>query len=209
MNDAAVRILIVDDHEMVRRGMRSFLRTSDDLNVVGEASDGMEALEKCAMLEPDVIVMDIMMPQMDGVQATEAIRRQFPDVAIVALSSSSDVKTVKSVIKAGALSYLMKNVNTDQLADAIRYASRGSAMFSPEVTKALITAANEKPEFNLTDRELEMLRLLVKGLTNPEICDELHLGLGTVKSHVSTVMRKLNVSNRNEAIAVAVKNDLV
>lgn len=211
MPDRPVRVLIVDDHEMVRRGLISFLRTFEDLLIVGEASSGQEAIAQCQALHPDVILMDLMMPEMDGFTATEIIREQFPQVAIVALSSSGDTNAVTAAMQAGATSYLLKNIGTEQLADAVRAASMGQRTLSPEATQALIRAATRPPlpRYDLTDREMDVLRQMVRGLNNPEIAAQLNISRSTVKYHISAILSKLGVSNRSEAIALALKQDIV
>jgi two-component system, NarL family, response regulator LiaR len=205
-----IRVLIVDDHEMVRRGLSLLLRTFNDFLLVGEAANGQEALELCEALTPDVILMDLLMPEMDGFKATELIRRRFPQVSIIALSSASDSNAVTAAMQAGASSYLLKNVSTDTLGDAIRTASRGGSVFSPEATQALVRATTHPaaPHFQLTERELEVLQLIVDGLTNPEIAERLILSRSTVKYHISAILSKLGVSNRSEAITLALKHKL-
>lgn len=206
-----IRVLIVDDHEMVRRGLGLFLRGYDDFELVGEAANGEEALALCAHTQPDVILMDILMPGMDGIDATRTIRQRFPDIQIVALTSSSNTRTVTAAIQAGAISYLLKNVSDDQLASAIRAARDRQRTLSPEATQALINAAMRPPEvsYQLTQRELEVLALMAEGLNNPEIAERLYLSRSTVKFHISSILSKLGVSNRAEAIALALKHDLV
>lgn len=206
-----IKLLIVDDHEMVRRGLMSFLRTFDDLAVVGEASNGEEAIDACERLHPDVVIMDLMMPGMDGFAATQIIRERFPEVTIIALSSSGDTKSVTAAMQAGAISYLLKNVGTDQLAEAIRAAVRGQRRLSPEATQALIRAATRPPErrYDLTEREAEVLALMVEGLNNPDIAQRLNVSRSTVKYHISAILSKLGVSNRSEAIALAIKQNMV
>jgi len=211
MADAVIRILIVDDHEMVRRGLLSFLHTFDDLQVIGEASSGTEAIEQCLRLQPDVIIMDLMMPDMDGFRATHEIRQRAPDVRIIALSSASDPDSVTAAMQAGATSYLLKSISTDQLADAIRAAYQGQPTLSPEATQALIQAATRPPQphYDLTPREIEVLRFMVRGFNNPEIAEQMNISRSTVKYHISAILSKLNVSNRSEAIALAVKQRLI
>lgn len=205
-----IRILIVDDHEMVRRGLATLLRTSSDLILEGEGRNGQEAIDLCARLRPDVILMDLLMPEMDGFQAMAAITEQFPHVRLIALSSASDPETVTAAMQAGAMSYLLKNVSNEKLASAIRSAYHGERVFSPEVTETLIKAAtNPEPQYQLTGRELEVLRLLVAGKTNVEIAQTISLSRSTVKYHVSAIISKLGVNNRAEAIVIALKHHLV
>ncbi len=210
MDETPIRIVIVDDHEMVRRGLATFLRTSPDLALVGEGANGLEALELCEKLQPDVVLMDLFMPEMDGFAAMQAISTRFPAIRLIALSSASDPDTVTNAMQAGAISYLLKNVTNDKLAAAIRSTCHNERVFSPEVTEALIKAATHvEPQFQLTTRELEVLRLLVEGKNNIEIAQLISLSRSTVKYHVSAIISRLGVSNRSEAIAIALKHNLV
>ncbi len=212
MNDKKpIRVMIVDDHEMVRRGLGLFIRGYDDLLLVGEAANGEEAIQLCAELQPDVVLMDIVMPGMNGIEATKIIQKNAPYIHIIALTSSSDTNNVTTAIQAGATSYLLKNVSDDQLANAIRAAREGQRVLSPEATQALINAATNpsKPSYHLTEREVEVLTLIVEGLNNLDIAERLYLSRSTVKYHISSLFIKLGVTNRSEAISLALKNNLV
>jgi len=205
-----IRILLVDDHDMVRRGIAVFLLTNDDLVLVGEAANGVEALEKCAELQPDVVLMDLMMPVMDGVAATLAIKKQYPHIQIIALTSFQEDELVQNALKAGAVGYLMKNVTAHELAAAIQAAKEGKMTLSPEAAQALVHAALKPHEADvLTEREREVLKLMVEGLNNAEIADRLVLSLSTIKYHIGNILMKLGVDNRVAAVSMAIQKKLV
>jgi NarL family two-component system response regulator LiaR len=209
-----IRVLIVDDHTMVRTGLATFIRIKADLEMVGEARDGQQAIRLCEQLEPDVILMDLVMPRMDGVAAIQAIRERWPQVQIIALTSFKDRDMVQDALRAGAIGYLLKDVSADALAEAIRAAHAGRPTLAPEAAQALIEVAragDEGPEtgHDLTPREREVLALLVEGLNNPQIGERLVISVTTVRSHVSSIFSKLGVSNRAEAVALALRNKLV
>ena len=206
-----IRVLIVDDHAMVRRGLATFLSVCDDLELVGEAEDGSEALRRVAELQPDVVLMDLMMPGSDGVTATRAVRERFPDTRVLALTSFPEDQLVQQVLQAGATGYLLKNVGADELASAIRAARAGRATLAPEAAQALISHATQGPTpgQDLSPREREVLSLMVQGLSNPEIADRLVVGRSTVKFHVSSILGKLGANSRTEAVALALQHHLV
>jgi NarL family two-component system response regulator LiaR len=205
------RVLIVDDHAMVRSGLAAFLSVSDDLELVGEADSGTQALRMIADRNPDVVLMDLVMPGMDGVQTTRAVRERFPDVRVIALTSFPEDKLVQEVLEAGALSYLLKNVSADELGRAIRAARVGQPTLAPEAAQALISrvTAPKSPGHDLSPREREVLALMVQGLNNPDIAERLVVGRSTVKFHVSSILGKLGVQSRTEAVALAVQHHLV
>ena len=207
----SIRVMIADDHDMLRSGLALFIQTRPELKLVGEASSGVEAVALCPQVKPDVILMDLIMPEMDGVSAITEIRRQYPSVQIIALSSFVDEALVQAALNAGAISYLLKNVSIDALATAIHDAYQGKATLAPEAAQALVNAAHHSPlpTLHLTDREREVLKLMVRGKNNTEIAAELGIGLSTVKKHVSHILNKLRTASRTEAVAIAVRQHLV
>jgi len=207
----SIRVMIVDDHNMVRRGLSAFLKVSADMELVGEARNGQEAVQVCEQVRPDVVLMDLVMPDMDGPTATRIIRERFPEVQVIALTSFQERELVQQALQAGAIGYLLKNVSTDDLIEAIRAAHAGRSTLAPEAVQALIqtTTQEPKPGQDLTERELEVLGLLTAGMSNPEIAEALTITRSTAKAHVSNILSKLGVSNRAEAISVALKHKLV
>lgn len=206
----SIKVIVVDDHDMVRRGLAAYFKTYPDISLVGEAGDGQEAVALCLELQPDVVLMDLIMPGMGGVEATRRICEENPGIHIIALTSYQDKSLVQEAIRAGAISYLLKNVDGDNLAAAIRSAKAGRGTLAPEVTHDLINS-EQQPGIgaDLTARETEVLALMVEGLTNPEIAERLVISRATASSHVSHILQKLEVSNRAEAIVLAVRSNLV
>jgi NarL family two-component system response regulator LiaR len=206
-----IRVLLVDDHPMVRRGLAAFLKAFDDLELAGEAGSGQTAIELCAQLRPDVILMDMVMPDMNGATATRTIRQQFPAVQVIALTSFKEEELVKSALEAGAIGYLLKDVSAEDLVNAIRAASAGRATLSPEAAQALVHAASQPPApaYDLTEREEAVLGLMVEGLNNTQIAGRLTVSPSTIKSHVSNILSKLGVASRTEAVTLALRQRIV
>lgn len=206
-----IRVLIVDDHAVVRSGLAAFLLAFDDLELAGEASSGAEAVRLCSQVQPDVVLMDLVMPEMDGATATRSIRQACPQIQVIALTSFKEEELVQRALQAGAIGYLLKNVSAEELADAIHKAHAGRPTLAPEAAQALIHASTkpQPPGHDLTDREREVLALMAKGLNNPEIAKRLVISQSTAKFHVSSILSKLGVSSRTEAVALAVQHHLV
>ncbi len=206
-----VRVMLVDDHTMVRRGLATFLKAFDDLELAGEAESGAAAIRLCGEILPDVVLMDMVMPDMNGATATRLIRQQFPHVQVIALTSFKEGDLVKNALEAGAIGYLLKDVSADELVGAIRAAHAGRATLSPEAAQALVEKANQPPApgLDLTEREREVLALMVEGLNNTQIAGRLTVSSSTVKSHVSNILSKLGVASRTEAVALALRSRLI
>ena len=210
-DSSPIRVMIIDDHDMVRRGLAAFLKVKADLELVGEAGNGQQAIVLCEQVQPDVILMDLVMPKMGGTAATQVIRERWPHVQVIALTSFQEKELVRDVLHAGAISYLLKNVSVDDLTEAIRAAHVGRSTLAPEATQALIQTADQEPGpgDNLTPREHEVLALIVEGLNNPDIAERLSVSRSTARAHVSNILSKLGVSNRAEAIVLALRQKLV
>lgn len=206
-----IRVLIVDDHAMVRSGLRNFLYGFEWLEPVGEAGNGVEAVEFCATHAVDVVLMDMMMPIMDGREATQRIIALGKPLKIIVLTSFHEQDLVEKALRAGATSYLLKNVTAEDLAAAIQAAHAGYSTLAPEATEVLINANRRRPGVgsDLTKREREMLPLLVKGLSNPEIADRFSISMPTVKYHLTNIFSKLGAKNRVEAVTIALEHNLV
>lgn len=211
--EAAIRLMIVDDHKVVRSGLRLFLLAFSDIELVAEAESATQALDLCQKFQPDVVLMDLVMPGIDGVTATAAIRQNYPQTQVIALTSFPEEKMVENVLAAGAMGYLLKNVSAADLAQAIREAHAGHRSLAPEASRAL--AAHEDQENNnsagtvLTKREQEILSLMIKGRSNVEIGEQLFISRSTAKFHVSNILAKLNAASRAEAVAIAIRQHLV
>lgn len=208
-----IRVLLIDDHEMVRMGLSAYLATDEEIEVIGEASDGEEGVQLASSLHPDVILMDLVMEGMDGIEATRLIIKENPEARIIVLTSFIDDETVYPVIEAGAMSYILKTARAPQIAEAIRAAYKGESILEAKVTGKMIQrmrAADQKlPHEDLTDRELDVLRLIAEGKNNQEIADALIIGIKTVKTHVSHILYKLGVEDRTQAAIYAHRHSLV
>ena len=206
-----IRVLIADDHTVVRNGLKFFFMASDEFELVGEAADGEQAVQLCTQLQPDVVLMDLLMPGYSGIDATQAIRKCCPQVQVIALTSFEESELVQGALAAGAIGYLLKNVSADELTNAIRAAHAGRPTLAPEAAQVLIQVATHprSPGYDLTPREREVLALMVEGLNNPEIAGRLVVSLSTVKFHVSSILSKLGAASRSEAVAMAVQHRLV
>ena len=208
-----LRIFIADDHAIVREGLRSLLATEPDLELVGEASDGVQAVCKVHALKPDVILLDLMMPRMDGVEAISEIKKAWQDAKIIVLTSFSDDEKVFSAIRSGALGYLLKESSPDELLKAIYSVSRGEGFLSPSIASKVMREINQPPklpptESPLTEREVEILQLVAQGLTNDDIAEKLVVSERTVRTHVSNILAKLQLANRTQAALYALKEGL-
>jgi two-component system, NarL family, response regulator LiaR len=212
-NHGPITVLIVDDHAVVRQGLRTFLDLQPDIKVVGEAADGTEALAQAQTLLPDIILMDLVMPNQDGVSATRAITSAVPSSKVLVLTSFSEDEKVFASIKAGAHGYLMKDVLPPELVKAIRTVYRGEAQLHPEIARKLMnefsTPVPTAPKHDLTERELDVLRLIAQGKSNKEIAEDLILSEKTVKTHVSNILQKLHLSDRTQAAVYALKQKIV
>jgi NarL family two-component system response regulator LiaR len=207
-----IRVMLVDDHAVVRSGLSAFLLAFDDLELVAEATNGERAIQLCQQVQPDVVLMDLMMPGMDGATATGLIKEKCPQIQVVALTSFKEKELVENALQAGAIGYLLKDISADELASAIRAAAAGKPTLAPEAAQVLIQATRapaEKPGFDLTDREREVLALMVEGLNNNQIAARLVVSVSTAKFHVSSILSKLGVTSRTEAVAFALQNKLV
>jgi DNA-binding NarL/FixJ family response regulator len=205
-----IRILLVDDHAIVRKGLRTFLSYDPDLEVVGEAADGAQALSLARELTPDVVLMDLLMPRMDGIAATAAIRRELPDTEVLALTSVLEDASVVGAVRAGAIGYLLKDTEADALCQAIKAAAAGQVQLTPRAAARLMQAisAPQSPE-ELTERETEVLRLLAQGYSNKQIARSLNNTEKTIKTHVSRILSKLGVQSRTQATLYAIRTGLV
>jgi DNA-binding NarL/FixJ family response regulator len=209
-----IRVMLVDDHIKIHRAISALIDFIDDVELVAQGSNGREAIQLCEEHMPDVILMDVVMPAMDGIEATRQIHQQFPEVRILALSSFQDEDSVKAMMEAGAVGYLVKTSSMDDLANTLRTVHSGKMVFSPELSQIFLQSSQEpeagsKKEYEITPRELEVLKLMIDGMNNGEIAAALVVSNSTVKYHVNSILTKLNANNRSEAITLAVEKHLV
>jgi len=206
-----VRVLLVDDHGVVRKGLRIFMSLADDLEVVGEARNGVEAIEQTAACRPDVVLMDLQMPVMDGPTAIEQIRSQHPDVEVVALTSFHDESLARRALEAGAIGYVFKDADEEELISTVRLAGQGRGLVAPEVMRSLLERSESETDYEvrLTEREREVLRLMAVGKTNPEAATQLSISVSTVSFHVHNILTKFGAKTRTEAVTIAVREGLI
>jgi NarL family two-component system response regulator LiaR len=206
-----IRVMVVDDHAMVRKGLATFIKAFKDLQLAGEAENGAAAVKLCGEILPDVVLMDMVMPVMDGATATRAICAKYPHIRVIALTSFNDGEWVKNALAAGAIGYILKDISAVDLVKAIRDAHAGRATLSPETAQTLVETANQPPEpgLDLTEREREVLALMVEGQINAKIAEELNVSPFTIKSHVSNILFKLGVASRTEAVTLALRHKIV
>lgn len=209
-----VSVVIVDDHALIRQGVRAFLETQTGIKVIGEASSGQEALDICAGLTPNVVLMDLLMPGMDGIECTRLLKRQCPDVQVVILSSYHEDEQIIPAMRAGAISYLLKDIGPVEMVDAVRKAAAGQIVLSSQVASHILKAlagspVSDDPLGSLSDRELEILKLIADGQSNAAIADTLFISEKTVKSHVRSILAKLQLTDRTQAAAYAWRSGLV
>jgi NarL family two-component system response regulator LiaR len=205
-----ITVVLVDDHEVVRKGLSAYLAVSSEIEIIGEASNGEEAVDVCLRKQPDVILMDLVMPRKTGIEAIREIRVKVPQAKVIALTSFQEPDMVKEALREGAISYLLKNVSGADLVNAIRSAHSGKPTIAPEVTLNLVMHEKQKEAVDaLTLREKEVLALMVDGMSNPEIAVKLFISRSTARAHVSNILSKLGVSNRSEAVVFALRHQLV
>jgi NarL family two-component system response regulator LiaR len=213
MAEQSIRVVLIDDHRHVHLAVAAILATAVDIELVGQGSNGRDALALCQQVQPDLVLMDVVMPVMDGVQATKVIREQFTAVKILVLSSFQDHESVHAMLHGGAVGYISKSALTHDLIPAIRTTYQGNIVLSPEATAHLLhspeSALDSAPRFHLTDRELEVLVLMAEGLTMAEIASRLVISPSTVKFHIANIQSKLGVNTRSEALITAAKNNLI
>jgi NarL family two-component system response regulator LiaR len=204
-----IRVMLVDDHGLVHRTIGRHLEVIDDMVIVANANNGEQALALCSENEIDLILMDMIMPGMDGVEATRRILEKYPDLKILALSGFRDETGIREMLESGAVGYVLKDSSTESLGNTIRTAYEGKAVFSPEVTQILLNGSKEKRDYGLSPREIDVLKSMTEGLNNREIAAHLSISVSTVRFHISNILRKLDVKTRTEAVVVAARQNLI
>lgn len=204
-----IRVVLIDDHLQIHRIIQDTLRTTPDIKLVGQGANGQEAFTLCEQYQPDIVLMDVMMPVMDGIDATKRLHERFPGIKVLVLSSFQDHESVYSMLRNGAVGYLTKSTLAKDLVDTIRATFQGKMVFSPDIVEQLITSPQPTLDFNLTDRELEVLVLLAEGLTNQQSAQRLSISVSTLKFHMNNIYEKLGVQTRSEALVLAAKNNLI
>ncbi len=207
--DQKISIILVDDHRRVHQALSEMISFFDDIELLGHGSNGLEAIDLCDLYRPDLVLMDIVMPLMDGVEATKQIVKKHPDIKVLALSSFRDRDTVRSMLESGAVGYVLKDSSVEDLENTIRTAYEGQSIFSPEIMQALLDTGHTTIDTDLSSREIEVLKLFATGMTNNQIASQLTISASTVKFHITNIIEKLGVSTRAEALVIAAKNNLV
>jgi len=204
-----IHVVLIDDHMQIHRIVQAILGSTPDIKLLGQGANGQDGLDLCKQYQPDVVLMDVVMPVMDGIEATKILRERFPEIKILVLSSFHDHESVHTMLRNGAVGYLTKSTLAKDLADTIRATFQGKMVFSPDIVDHLITSPQPTVDFNLTDRELEVLVLLAEGLTNQQSAQKLSISISTLKFHMSNIYQKLGVPTRSEALVLAAKNNLI
>lgn len=204
-----IRVVLIDDHLQIHRIIQETLRTTSDIQLVGQGANGQEAITLCEQCQPDIVLMDVMMPVMDGIETTKILHERFPGIKVLVLSSFQDHESVYTMLRNGAVGYLTKSTLAKDLVDTIRATFQGKMVFSPDIVDQLLTSPQPTVDFNLTDRELEVLVLLAEGLTNQQSAQKLSISVSTLKFHMNNIYEKLGVQTRSEALVLATKNNLI
>lgn len=204
-----IRVVLIDDHFSIHKIVSAILEQTPDIKLVGQGANGQDALDLCERVQPDVVLMDVVMPIMDGIEATELLSEHFPSVKVLVLSSFQDHESVYAMLRHGAVGYLTKDTLSEDLVGTIRVAFEGNMVFSKEIVDKLVSPPQPGADFRLTDRELEVLVLLAEGLTNQQSARKLSISQSTLKFHMSNIYQKLGVQTRSEALVLAAKNNLI
>ena len=204
-----IRVVLVDDHLQTHRVVQEILNITADIMLVGQGANGQEGISLCAQYQPDIILMDVVMPVMDGIEATKVINERFPDIKILVLSSFQDHESVYAMLRNGAVGYLTKSTLAEDLIETVQATFQGKMVFSPDIVEQLVSPSQPAVDFQLTDRELEVLVLLAEGLTNQQSAANLSISQSTLKFHMNNIYQKLGVQTRSEALVLAAKNNLI